>query len=175
MSLKIPQENLAEWSIEIIDECCTSRETRRDLIKMFRSYYFTGTSDGTVATYNKCYSHVERLGSFLFSPTDVRFNVEFDEEEGPNVHAMGRSAARRLNRDFHRRSLDLTFAAAVNGGLVDGCNLVKAIWGRDGIDGWVVKPGSFGVLREDIDDLDDYSDDDFDDDDYPDDNFEEED
>lgn len=154
MSLKLPQRHLAEWSKEIIDECTQSRETRRDLIKMFRSYYFTGTSDGLVATYNRCYPHIERLGAFLFSPTDVRFDVEFDESESPEIHEMGHAAARRLNRDFHRRNLDLTFAAGVNGGLVDGCNLLKLVWGHEGLEGWVVKPGQFGVLREDIDDLD---------------------
>jgi len=154
MSLKIPQDHLVDWVKEIIEECNTDRETRRDQLKMWRSYYYTGTSDGQVTIYNRCYPHIERLGAFLFSPTDVRFNIEFDEEEGDNVHAMGRAASRRLNRDFHRNNLDLSFAAAVCGGLVDGCNLLKTIRGHDGPEAWVVKPGFFGVLRPDIDDLD---------------------
>ncbi len=154
MSLKLPDKHLADWALEIIDECCQSRETRRDLLKMYRSYYYTGTSDGSVATYNRCYPHIERLGAFLYSPTDVRFDIEFDQGEPPEVHEMGHAAARRLNRDFHRRNMDLTFSAAVNGGLVDGCNLVKTVWGDNGLEGWIVKPQFFGVLREDIDDLD---------------------
>ena len=154
MSLKLPATNLADWALEIITECFQSRETRRDVLKMWRSYYYTGTSDGTVATYNRCFPHVERLGAFLFSPIDVRFNVEFDEEEGNNVHAMGRAAARRVNREFHRRNIDLSFASAVNGGLVDGCNLIKTVWSENGVESWVVKPGFFGALREDIDDID---------------------
>ena len=115
MSLKIPQSHLVDWVKEIIEECVNDREQRRDQLKMWRSYYYTGTSDGQTATYNRCYPHIERLGAFLFSPTDVRFNIEFDEEEGDNVHAMGRAAGRRLNRDFHRNNLDLSFAAAVSG------------------------------------------------------------
>lgn len=154
MSLRIPQSNLVDWAKEIIDECTESRETRRDLIKMFRAYYYTGMGDGQVAVYNRCYPHIERLGAFLFSPTDVRFDIEFDESESDNVHEMGHAAARRLNRDFHRRNLDLTFSSAVNGGLIDGCNIIKSIWGHDGLEGWVVRPQHFGVLREDIDDLD---------------------
>lgn len=154
MSLKIPQDNLEDWALEIIDECRQSAEQRRDLLKMYRSYYYTGTSDGSVSLYNRCYPHVERLGAFLYSPTDVRFDIEFDETEDEAVHAMGHAAARRLNRDFHRRNLDLNFAAAVNGALIDGVNILKSIWGYDGLEGWVIRPQFFGVLREDIEDLD---------------------
>jgi hypothetical protein len=154
VSLKLPKRHLEEWAMEVIEECCQSRETRRDLIKMWKSYYYTGTSEGTVATYNRCYPHIERLGAYLYSPTDVRFDIEFDESEDEESHAMGHAAARRLNRDFHRRNLDLTFSSAVNNGLVEGCTLLKTVWGHDGLEGWNVKPTFFGVLREDIDDLD---------------------
>lgn len=154
MSLKLPKRHLEEWAIEIIEECTTSRETRRDLIKMYKSYYYTGTSTGEIATYNRCYPHVERLGAYLYSPTDVRFDIEFDESEDEESHEMGHTAARRLNREFHRRDLDLTFASAVNSALVEGCTLTKTVWGHDGLEGWNVKPTFFGVLREDIDDLD---------------------
>lgn len=154
MSLKLPSKHLEQWALELIDECCQSRETRRDLVKMFRSYYFTGTSDGQVAYYNRCYPHIERLGAYLFSPTDVRFDIDFDETETEEIHDMGHAAARKVNREFHRCNLDTAFATAVNGGLIDGCNLLKSVWGHNGIEGWVVRPGFFGVLREDIADLD---------------------
>ncbi len=121
---------------------------------MYRSYYYTGTSDGSVAVYNRCYPHIERLGAFLYSPTDVRFHVEFDQSEGEEVEAMGNAAARKLNRVFHQKNLDLNFASAVNGALIDGCNILKAVQGMDGPEGWVIRPAFFGVLREDIEDLD---------------------
>jgi len=156
MSLKLPSsgKELCSWSLELIEECRQSAEQRRDLIKMYRSYYFTGTSEGQVATYNRCYPHIERLGAFLYSPTDVRFDIEFDESEDEETHAMGHASARHLNRTFHNRSLDLSFATAVNGALIDGCNILKGVWGHDGPEGWVIRPQFFGVLREDIDDLD---------------------
>src|SRR5271170_948419 len=154
MSLKLPAKNIGEWAAEIIAECRVSAEQRRDLLKMYRSYYYTGTNDGSVAVYNRCYPHIERLGAFLYSPTDVRFDIEFDETESDEIHAMGHASARHLNRNFHRRNLDLSFATAVSGGLIDGCNILKALWGHDGLEGWVVRPQFFGVLREDIDDLD---------------------
>ena len=154
MSLTIPQRHLSDWIDEICGECNSSAEQRRSLLKMYRSYYYTGTSDGSVAVYNRCYPHVERLGAFLYSPTDVRFHIEFDQSEGEEVEAMGNAAARKLNRLFHQKNLDTAFAAAVNGALIDGCNILKANQGFDGPEGWVIRPGFFGVLREDIEDLD---------------------
>ena len=154
MSLKIPQTHLEEWALEIISECQTSAEQRRDLVKMYRSYYYTGNSDAEIAIYNRCYPHIERLGAFLYSPTDVRFDFEFDETEPEEIHAQADAAARMFNREFHRRNLDLSFASAVNGALIDGCQILKSIWGHKGLEGWVVRPQHFGVLREDIDDLD---------------------
>jgi hypothetical protein len=121
---------------------------------MYRSYYYTGTSDGSVAVYNRCYPHIERLGAFLYSPTDVRFHVEFDQSEGEEIEAMGNAASRKLNRLFHQKNLDLDFAQAINGALIDGCNILKANQGIDGPEGWVIRPQFFGVLREDIEDLD---------------------
>jgi hypothetical protein len=154
MSLKLPQKNIEDWSRELIEECRETAEQRRDTLKLWRSYYYTGTETGTVATYNRCYSHVDRLAAFLYSPTDVRYSVEVDEEETEDLHAMCETAARKLNREFHTKNLDISFATAVNGALVDGCNILKAIWGGDGLEGHVIRPQFFGVLREDIDDLD---------------------
>lgn len=154
MSLKLPSRNIEDWALEIIAECRETAEQRRDTLKMWRSYYYTGTETGTVATYNRCYSHVDRLAAFLYSPTDVRYSVDVDEEEDEALHAMCDTAARKLNRTFHVNNLDLSFATAVNGALVDGCNILKAIWGHNGPEGHVIRPQFFGVLREDIDELD---------------------
>ena len=154
MSLKLPQKRIEDWALELIAECRETAEQRRDNLKMWRSYYYTGTENGTVATYNRCYSHVDRLAAFLYSPTDVRYTVEVDQEEDENLHAMCDTAARKLNREFHTRNLDIAFATGVNGALVDGCNILKAIWGHGGLEGHAIRPQFFGVLREDIEELD---------------------
>ena len=154
MSLKLPNNNIEGWAMELIAECRETAEQRRDTLKLWRSYYYTGTEQGVVATYNRCYAHVDRLAAFLYSPTDVRYSVEVDEDEEESTHAQCDAAARKLNRTFHTKNLDLNFATAVNGALVDGVNILKAVWGHDGPEGHVVRPQFFGVLREDIDELD---------------------
>jgi hypothetical protein len=154
--MRLPKTNdrLVPWAKEIIEECYVSREARRDQIGAWQQYYFMGKTDGQQARYNRIYSHVDRLASMLFSPVDVRFNIEFDAGEPEAVHDLGHSAGRTLNREFHRCGIDMTFAQGVNTALVKGCCLLKVLWGNDGLEGWLVHPESFGVLREDIDELD---------------------
>src|SRR5262249_21033425 len=154
--MRLPRRSsaLLEWAQEIIDECYVSREERRDQIGNWQSYYYMGRSDGQQARYNRIYSHVDRLASMLFSPLDVRFSIDYDATEGEKVIDLGEAASRRLNREFHRCGIDMDFSQGVNSALVKGCMLLKVIWGHDGLEGYLVHPEVFGVLREDMDELD---------------------
>lgn len=152
--MKLPARRLGDWAQEIVEECYSSREPRRDQIKTWQSYYFTGTAEGTQSRYNRCYAHVDRLASYLFSPADVRFSIEFDLTEPEEIQSMAQAAARHLNREFDRCGVDTAFSQANNWALVKGCTLVKTLWGHQGLEPWVVHPEFFGVLREDIEDLD---------------------
>jgi hypothetical protein len=156
MSLKLPSDSdrLADWADEIINHCYVSREERRDTVKTNKAYYYTGSNNGMGVPYNKVFPHIDRLAAMLFSPSDVRFTIEFDETEPEAVHAMGRAAARRLNREFHACGIDLSFSQGVDVGLVEGCCLLKQLWGFHGLEAWLIHPDQFGVLREDISDLD---------------------
>ncbi len=152
--MRLPRRNIGAWSREIIDECFASREARRDLNKIWNNYYYSGATDGVPATYNRTFSHVDRLGSMLFSPVDTRFSLEGDPADDPKDIDLLQAGGRYLNREFHRCNVDLAFASGVNWGLVKGCALVKQLWGNEGLEPWLVQPEQFGVLREDIADLD---------------------
>lgn len=171
--MRVPTDDKAgTWAQELVEECYSSHETRCEQIAHWKSYYFTGKKDGSPAVYNRCFPHVDRLASMLFSPVDARFDIEFDATEKSNVHAMGRASARFLNREFHRCGIDLNFAEAVNWALVKGATIVKTIphmkpdpkatketpermrWMYDGLQSWLIQPELFGVLREDIAELD---------------------
>lgn len=172
--MRVPKDKgTGEWARELIEECYSSHEARCDQLKMWKAYYYTGTAEGTPSHYNRCFSHVDRLASMLFSPVDVRLDIEFDETEESNIHGMGRASARALNREIHRCGVDLKFAAAVNWALVKGASILKTIpemgvnrdapdnvpdemkWEYKGLQSWLIQPELFGVLREDITDLDD--------------------
>ena len=153
MALKIPQRHVGDWSKEIIDECCSSRDSRRENIKIWRNYYQAGTETGDQARYNKCYGHVDRLASYLFSPADVRFDVEIDLTDSEEDKSIAQASSRYLNREFERCSVDTSFSQGVNWALVKGATLLKILWGHEGLEPWLVHPEFFGVLREDITDL----------------------
>lgn len=152
--MKIPQRNLADWTRELIDECTVSRESRRAQYRMWKSIYYTGSNTGVPSKHNRCFSHVDKLSSFLFSPSDVRFNIEFEGDTDETWSERGEVGARYLNRMFSRRRCDVTFAEANEWSLVKGATFVKLVWGRGGFEPWVVQPEFMGVLREDIQDLD---------------------
>jgi hypothetical protein len=152
--MRLPRRNIGPWAKELIDECTSSREARIDLNRLWTSYYYCGTSDGEAAFYNRTFCHIDRLASFLFSPTEVRFMLEGDPASDPADLDLLASGARYLNAEFNRTNSDLVFSSAVNWGLIKGCALVKQLWGHDGLEPWLVQPEQFGVLREDIADLD---------------------
>jgi hypothetical protein len=149
----IPQQKLEDWTTERVDECTVSRKERASAGRYWNDYYFNG-SDDMPAMYNRCFSHVDRTASFLFSPADVRFMIEYDITMDRAYLERADVASRFLSREFHRSGSDLQFAAALEVSLIKGSSFMKMNWGHDGLDANIVHPESFGVLREDISSLD---------------------
>ena len=151
--MKLPSRHIGPWTQEIINECMTSRETRRQQYNYFTNIYYNG-SDTTPAKDNMCYSHIDKLSSYLFSPADVRFNVSFDVDETARWHGCADITSRYMTREFRRSGCGLKFAQGVDGSLVKGCNLIKLTWGAHGWSPHLIRPEHFGVMREDLNELD---------------------
>lgn len=154
--MRIPKQagKLGGWAADIIQQCEASRQYRIEEYRKWRAYYLQGNYSSDQADYNRIFSHVDRLSSFLFSADDVRFSIEFDDEYGAEWSRHAQAAARKLNREFHRRGVDLEFAKGVDWGLVKGKTFLKLLWGHQGLEPWLVQPEFMAVLREDIDGLD---------------------
>jgi len=152
--MKLPSRNIGPWVREIITECTVSREKRRGEGQLWSNLYYNGSSAGS-AKDNLCYAHVDKLSSYLFSPSDVRFDVSFEVDETPRWFGAADLTARHMTREFRRTRCGLTFAQAVDMALVKGCAIVKLTWGSRGWHPHLIKPEMFGVMREDIEDLDD--------------------
>jgi hypothetical protein len=155
LDVKIPQRHLGEWARDLIEQCEVSRPDRSSQLAGGRNYYYSGSADANEpARYNKIYSHIDRLASFLYSADDIRFSITYDGVLGEPFVERAAAAARVLNRDYHRRGCDLEFADAVHWALVEGKTFIKTVWGHNGLEPWLVHPQFMGVLREDIDGLD---------------------
>lgn len=154
--MKIPRDkSLAPWARELIEQCEVSRQDRISSLGTWRSYYWRGTDFGEGAKYNKIFSHIDRLASFLFSADDVRFSISYDTVLGEPYHERAAAASRVLNRDYHRGGCDLDFADAVHWSLIEGKTFIKTNWGHgEALESWLIHPQFMGVLREDIDGLD---------------------
>ncbi len=155
--MKVPKngEELVRWTREIIDRCTVSTESRRLAARTWRNLFYMGSTTGVPSKYNRCYSHVDKLSSYIFSPADVRFTIEFEGDGSAKWDDKTRSATRYLNRAFNRSGCGQAFGQANEIALVEGASIIKQTWGPGGrLEPWVIRPAFFGVYREDIPSLD---------------------
>jgi hypothetical protein len=145
---------VGSWCQEIIAKCSVSRDDRVMQSQAYRNFYFTGTDDGAGAVDNEIYPAVDHLASSLFSPVNPRFVFSFDHSHDQAEQAKGHIASSYLSREFSRRGVDNSFATAVNWGLVDASCFVKLLWGRKGLDPYVIAQGFMGVYYEGLQGLD---------------------
>lgn len=115
--------------------------------------FYTGSLSYQASKHNRCFSHVDKLSSFLFSPSEVRFTIEFDGDGEAVWTDKATRATSFLNRRFNRRGCGMAFAQANELALIEGCSFVKQVWTAKGLQPWVVRQSFMGVLREDIEDL----------------------
>ncbi len=156
-ALKIPQsrDKLVTLVEGLLDECYVSLERRREQYRYYRSFFNTGSADGSGSKHNKCYSHIDTLSSLLFSASDLRFDVTFDGAEVGESAEMGEAVARVLTKEYYRNRMGLIFGQGVDEALVTGCCFVKKVWSFDGPRSFLIRPQFMGVLREDLGSLDD--------------------
>lgn len=150
----IPKRHVGPFARELIEECLVSRETRKDAARFWKRLYLSGSVDGPESKHNLCFSHIDKLSSLLFSPSEVRFTVSFDDDETRDWEEAADLSSRYINRQFGRRNCDVAFAQALDLALIDGCSILKLAWGHSGYEPHIIKQQFFGVLREDIADLD---------------------
>lgn len=131
-----------------------SRDSRRMMSQRWRQLFFTGSLSGMPSKYNRCYTHVDKLSSFIFSSADARFTVDFDTAGQPVWAPRVEATSRYLNRGFRRQNIGQSFSEANQISLVEGCAIHKLTWTRNGYQGNTIRPTFFGVLREDVQDLD---------------------
>lgn len=151
--MELPKRDIGPWAKDLIDQCLVSRPQRSSQCKMWRDYYFNGSNSGQ-AIYNNMYNHIERLASYLFSPADVQFALNFDRGARKELLDRALIGAKYLTSEYHVSMLDTAFAQSVKWGLIKGTTLLKNVWSHNGFDPYVVHPESFGVLREDLNGLD---------------------
>jgi hypothetical protein len=154
MLLPEPGPELAAEAMKIADICRASLPSRAAKYRIQKAYAENGRAEG-VSLCNYLFHHIDRLGSHLFSPSELRFMIDFENHYPTNMTEMGDMAARVLTREWQRKDIDRTFGSGLTPSLVYGSALLKQRWDkRRGLTAGLVMPWQFGVYREDVADLD---------------------
>jgi hypothetical protein len=169
MKIPKPLPERHQFFQELIAKCNATTEVRREFYKQMRSYFLFGCEDralSQITRYNKIYSHIDTLRSFMFIPESTRFSINIgasvNADEQDKVPAM----VQRMHQTWHEADMDKYFKQALMWSAPYGKVMLKfrpRVWKRIGKDKqmesgmqiqvFLVEPHNFGVLREDKDDL----------------------
>lgn len=144
---------------EIIEACRSSQGMRAAFCRQLNAIIETGRQDGSKSLINLLYRVIDKLSSFLYSPTDLRFAIDFENIYPKAIDDQAKMAARVLTRDWERRNTDVQFGQGVFESLKYGAAILKQWVQQEGADripvyySKLVMPWQFGVYNEGNNDL----------------------
>lgn len=150
----IPTRNRAKWAAEIIRACTASRAERVQRGVMFRNLFLTGDESGIPQTYLRTQDFIRDLLAFLYSPSDLRFTIDYFGQVSPIERAKGMAAAASLYQHVTAGDVDDSISDAVLWSLIKGKTIQQIVWSRNGFEPYLIQPESFGVFNESIASLD---------------------
>src|SRR5579863_2560142 len=159
IALPTDQKKLLHRSLELIEECRDSAGMRAAYCRQLYGLSETGRQDGTRSIINMMFNHLDRLQSHLFSPTILRFTMDFENEYPDTVLKRAKKAAKILTRDWERNNTDIFFGMGTFEALRYGATFLKQWVQEEGPDRTpvyyksLVMPWQFGVQRESLNEL----------------------
>lgn len=152
------QKDLKKFALDTIEICQHSIGQRQSRCRQLRQWIETGRANGQKSIYNKLYAHTDRLQSYLFSPSDLRFTIDFENHYEKDLLLQADMAARVLGREWERNNIDIMFGEGVKVSLDYGACIIKALARKDDdkvarIESRLVMPWMFGVYDEAVNNL----------------------
>lgn len=148
--MRLPSKDIGGFAADLLEKCSTSRYERLQRGTLLKNLFLTGNEDGTPAIYPHTYAFLDNLSSFLYSPVELRFNIDFYGSSNPVERAKMRAGTSEFHKYFRRSGIDTKLEEAVTWSLVKGKTFVKAKWTTDGLGGDLLQPEVMGVLEENI-------------------------
>lgn len=149
MILEQEHKKLTAQAVDIVGRCFNSAGERAALCRQQYQWVQSGRANGVRALINLLYAHLDRKASHLFSPSELRFTIDFENHYPKDMMMWAERAARKLTREWERQDIDMVFAEGVFQSLQYGCVIPKLINGHSGLGCALVMPWQFGVWRED--------------------------
>jgi hypothetical protein len=159
--LPTAEKELIPAANELIETCRVSQGNRAAYYRLLNQVAETGRPDGSKALINMMNAHLERTSSHLYSPIELKFAYDFDNDYKPEVIKRGQVAAKHLTRHWERSGCDKLFGQGVFEGLKYGAAILKqwpkaegpADKQRISYEKKLVMPWNFGVYRESESDI----------------------
>jgi len=151
--MRIPSRGLAKWAQTVIAQCSSDRSERIQRGVAYRNLFLVGSEDGVPQTFLRVQDYILDLLSFLYSPADLRFAIDYYGQVSPAERAKAATAAPILLSHIRSGDVDTACRDAVLWSLIKGKTFLKLNWSRQGFDPYLIQPETFGVLRPDITDL----------------------
>lgn len=156
--MKIPAsaEERVFFYEDVSRKCLASRNDRRSMYRVYRSFYLNGCSADSQypAKFNKIYPHIDQLTSFLYAQETTRFAISLGASVADTEYGKVPKLTQAINDEWNNSNTDIVFGQALAWSLVYGSTFVKLLWKGNAISAFVVDPHDFGVLREDVSSLD---------------------
>jgi hypothetical protein len=160
--VRIPtnKKDLTEFAKRTVEDCRVSQTQRAAAYRQFGAWTETGRAQGGgLALANLLYSHTDRLAAHLFSPSELRFAIDFENLYPKDWLEKGVVAARVVSREWERNNIDMLFGHGVKESLTYASCLLKQLGGKDANGNFymrgarLVMPWQFGVYNESVNDL----------------------
>lgn len=152
-------KELTKTALDIIDQCNASRGQRATAYRHYAMWIEAGQArqsptgpSNYLALANMLYAHVDRLAAHLFSPTDLRFSIDYENQYPKQFLARANTASRVLSREWEANDIDVDFGHCVKEALYYGTSIPKLnpkVIGKNiKIECEVVMPWNLGVYNE---------------------------
>lgn len=163
IQLPTDERALIDLIRRLVEQCRSSVGARGSYYRDVNAIAETGTSSGRKSLLNLMNVVLGRTAGHLYSPTELRFSIDFENEYDKNILTRASRAARQLTMNFSRTDTDQLFGRGVFDSLKYGMVALKQ-WPQrtknpllPKYNARLVMPWQFGVYREDENELENQS------------------
>lgn len=152
-------KELTQFAVGLVKDCMRSQNQREAAYRQYGQIAETGRQSGGLALANLIYSHIDRLAAHLFSPSELRFSIDYENLYGKEWLAKGAVAARVVSREWEAKNIDMLFGHGVKHSLTYASCILRQLGGKDADGNFqfkgakLVMPWQFGVYNEGVNDL----------------------
>src|ERR1700733_9620768 len=160
--VKLPDndEQLVKVARDLIEICRSGVGQRLEYYRFLNLISEAGRKDGTKSLVNLMYTVLDRLAAHLFSPTDIRFGIDFESAYDKVTEARAARVARLMEHSWRGNKTGILFAKGVFEALKYGLMVMKQTCHQVGehklpiYKSSLIRPWQIGVYRPDIANLD---------------------